>query len=584
MGTLQVAYENKRKEAEMRIINLNNTLLLERIEKLEKYDYMYFSKRENSIPFNPEFLQNKNLNAEFNPRENPITFEKPTSIDLTINEPHITDSNRELYTPMNKEDEKLIENYRNLAYKLYLTKNPENWHWMTSLGAKQKYSALVKNELDRYLHLYFYNYMKENNTLKQTLKENKATAMILTEEFGEKYEKIKNSNKKFNDMAFNHLNEKGIGFDNLIGNSSNKDSFENVMDSLFGEYLRNKKEGLQLTKVKLQEQKEKFASMENVPRMNQYELLQKNQQEYFEMKMGNKNDSRMKFDINTYLKINNSFKEYPTFYFNDVTDIVSLDNATSQALYGNYASIPKHLVEQTEIETNNFHFNGKHLFDKTEEEWFEDQMEIILIEFFQYRSQVEKSLTRDELYALDKDLIKDFTLENMIDNVKKNLNHEILIINLLNQILEHERNSSSDQKRQKIKFPNKQFEFNRNMKDENAYYQYLAFMGKTNYEADKNIEESKRNKKSKEEPLNPLKDEASYEFFYAKDLLFNQVYKNRKENSDEFMNRLKSKQFYNMNNSYYKYPNTGKEKIGYVKDIKESIEENPNKCNFSLIF
>jgi hypothetical protein len=61
----------------------------------------------------------------------------------------------------------------------------------------------------------------------------------------------------------------------------------------------------------------------------------------------------------------------------------------------------------------------------------------------------------------------------------------MMIFNLYNDILEDKRNGNDNRSRQKSKFQNRQFEFNRNLKDENAYYHHLAY----NYRIEKEFQE-----------------------------------------------------------------------------------------------
>jgi hypothetical protein len=77
------------------------------------------------------------------------------------------------------------------------------------------------------------------------------------------------------------------------------------------------------------------------------------------------------------------YKEYPSFDHTDITDIIDLDNATSQAILGKYASIPVSLINESDKNANNFHFNNKHFLDKNEEEWFEDQIENFVNNFLE---------------------------------------------------------------------------------------------------------------------------------------------------------------------------------------------------------
>lgn len=582
VGTLQVAYENSKKESERRINALNNAMYLEKIEKLPEYDFLLSDINKDKFPVAPNTLNQKNPHEKLKPTS--ISFGKHVpDMEVEYNPElyHVNENMMQLYTPENLADKIRIQNYRGLAWRIYLTKDPNKWNWMISNGVHRKYSLIVYNELNRYLDLSYYLAIKQSGEAEEIYTENQAMAMLLTEDFRKTHDSAKSSNRNLREMQYNLHNEGTIGFSHLEGENS---SYDRVLDEIFGEYLCNKKESLKLAKEKLQEQKDKYASLNNITLTNPYEVLRKSQQAYFEMKKGSKNDTRMKFDIDTYLKMSNTFKEYPTFYHSDMTEIVDLDNATSQALYGDYASIPKHLVDLAHTDPDIFHYNGKHILDKNEEEWLEDQIEMIVNDFFLQRSNLEKTLTRDELFCLDQELITSFTQENVIAHLKKNLNHELLMANLLTGISEHERNSFNNKLRQTYKAENKQFEYNRNLKDENAYYQHQAYVTRLQKETDDKIKADlmmkKRTTGSKKVDKNikhPLEIYNSFEQFYAKDLLFNQVYKDRKEDSKQFLYRYNANQVGNLGRTQLYEPATGKQKVNYAKSLIEIVEDNPHK-------
>jgi hypothetical protein len=591
MGTLQVSYENYSEEAENRILEVNAALRFENLEKVAKIDPLlqHFNRNEFPIDAKKTYLdESLNPKNQFNPNKLSVNFDRDVNHvqkDEIESAYHIPYDKEILYRPRDDLDAKKIQHYKDLAYTMFLTKAPNNWRWTVNNGFNSDYSALVENELLRWENIAVYTQLKREGKYDEMSQRTKAATMLLTEDFRSEAEKVEHNNKNLRNKEFNTYDTKSIGFDHLY--KSQKSEYDKVLDDMFGEYLKNKKQSLHYTKEKLQEHKEKSASFEQLTVTNPYELLNKNQQEYFELKskINSKDDSRMKIDLHSYLKANAQDKEYASFFHSDITEIIDLDNATAKALYGKLASIPKNLVEESERDASQFHYNGKHIFDKNEEEWFEDQIEKTLEKFFEKRSQLEKTLTREELYAVDQDLLSNFTHENVIDAVKKNLNKEVLEFNLLNDIIESQRNGLGNDERQKLKFQNNQFEFNKNMKDENAYFQHLAYTNRLEKEYQDKVKADLQMKKKTtgstkvdEKIANSLDDPVGFEHMYARDLLMNQVYnEKRNEDSETFMRKYKAREFSNLGHSHFSEGHTAGEKFNHMKKITLKVESNPGK-------
>jgi hypothetical protein len=589
MGTLQVSYEDYRDEAENRILELNSALRFERLEKIAKIDPMLKHFNRDQFYMDPaKNIPDDSLNPknEYNHDTLPVAFERevnPIRKDEIESAYYIPKDKEHLYRATDDVDAKKIEHYKNVAFSIFYTKDPQNWRWVVSNGINHDYMALVDNELQRYFDVAQYMKLKREGKYEDQSKRSKAVTMLLTENFRGEVSKAEKSNKSLREKEFNTYDVHSIGFDHL--QKQQKSEYDKVLDDMFGEYLKNKKEGLQYTKEKLQEQKEKMASFEQLAVTNPYEVLKKSQQAYFEMKSGLKDDSRMKMDLHTYLKASSMDKDYPTFFHTDITEIVDLDNATSRALHGKYASMPKPLVEEAQAVVDSFHYNGRHILDKNEEEWFEDQIEKILSRFFDQRSHLEKTLTREELYAVDQDLLSLFTHENILEGVKKNLNKEVLQFNLYKDIVESERNGVDNKYRQTLKFANKQYEFNSNLKDENAYFQHLAYVYRLEKEHKDKLKSDLQIKKrttGSTKPdatiTNPLENPLNFEHFYAKDLLYNQVYNDkRNEDPETYMKKFKVREFSNLGTSQFAEGYTANEKFNHMKSIVTKVESNPDK-------
>lgn len=597
MGTLQVSYENYSEEAENRILEVNAALRFENLEKVAKIDPYLQQYNRNELPIDSQKIypdESLNPKYQFNPNKLSVNFDREVNEvgkDEIESAYYIPSNKEDLYRPRNNFEAKRIEHFRNLAYNMFLTKSPNNWRWAVNNGSNSDYSVLVENELIRWESIATYTQLKIEGKYDELSERTKAATMLLTEDFRAEADHVEQSNKNLRNKEFNTYDKKSIGFDHLHKNQ--KSEYDKVLDDMFGEYLKNKKQSLQYTKEKLQEHKEKSASFEQLTVTNPYALLNKNQQEYYEMKnvMNSKNDSRMKIDLHSFLKANAQDKEYASFFHSDLTEIIDLDNATSKAINGKFASIPKNLVDESEKDASVFHYNGKHIFNKNEEEWFEDQIEKILSKFFEKRNHLEKTLSREELYSVDQDLLKNFTHENVIDSVKKNLNKEVLEFNLLNDIIESERNGFGNDDKQKLKFKNKQFEFNKNMKDENAYFQHLAYTHRLEKEYMDKVKadlqfKKKTTRSTKVDPniSSPLEDPLGFEHLYARDLLMNQVYNDeRKEGSEEFMRKYKAREFSNLGRSHFSDGHSAGEKFNHLKNITQKVESNPGKGNRTKI-
>ncbi len=596
IGNLQTFYETHRNEAEARLVNLNNILFLEKIERMEKYDPLLVQLYPEKNFFNPNYINNEeNPNREFNPEKSKINFEHDTILTPNANEDILAYSKttQHLYPNKTEYDKKIVDFSRNLAFKIFVTQTPSDW----DLAVEEVVDPTVKNilrvEMDYYFNIYHNMKLTHKGEKDKVFEERKASAMLLTEEFRANQENVRGNNEIMRKNEFNINDKDEIGFNHLIENQSkNKESeYYKVIDDMFGEYLKNRKEKLSYTKEKIREQKEKIASMDNVRVLNPWELISNSQEAYIDMKSGKTNDQKFKISIQTYLKWNNINKEYAVFNTTDLTDIVDLDNATSRALYGNYASIPSKLVDLANEEPDVEYKDSVHILDKSEEKWFEDQIEEILSDFLSHRSQVEKYLTRDQLKALDEDLLNNFTHENFINRVKQNLNREILSMNYMNDVLEYVKNSGSDQERQKSKLKNDQYNLNKNIKDENAHYMNLAYQLRNDKEYNDKIEEDVRKKKKLGRSLkpdkniaHPLAEDEGWKSLYFMDLLKAQVFdKSRVDDKEKNLLRIKGNEVKGLEKSETYIGVTPNQKLNHMKTIVEQYPNNSERSKVIII-
>ena len=594
IGNLQTFYETNRNEAEARLVNLNNILFLEKIERMEKYDPLLVELYPEKNFFNPNHINNEeNPNKEFNPEKSKINFEQDTSVTQNSNEhiPAYNKTNQHLYSNKTEQDKQIIDFSRNLAFKIFVTHRPSDWKMALEDVVDPRIKNILSAELDYYFNIYNNMKLYHKGEKEKVFQERKASAMLLTEEFRANQENVRSNNEIMRKNEFNLNDKEKIGFNHLIENQSkNRESeYYKIIDELFGEYLKNKKEKLSYTKDIIKQQKEKIATMENVRVLNPWELISNSQEAYIDMKSGKINDQKFKISIQTYLKWNNINKEYAVFNTTDLTDIVDLDNATSRALYGNYASIPSKLVDLAHEEPDAEFKDSVHILDKSEEKWFEDQIEEILSDFLSHRSQVEKYLTRDQLKALDEDLLNNFTHENFINRVKQNLNRERLSMNYMNDVLEYIKNSGSDQERQKMKLKNNQYNLNKNIKDENAHYMNLAYQLRNDKEYNDKIEEDIRKKKKLGRSLkpdkniaHPLAEDEGWKSLYFMDLFKAQLFnKSRVEDKEKNIQRLKGNEVKGLEKSETYIGVTPNQKLNHMKTI---VEQYPNNSERSKTY
>lgn len=594
MGNLQTFYENHRSEAENRIVTLNNVLFLEKIERMEKYDRNMSNLYPEKNFLNPNLINNgEDPRKEFNAERLKIKFENESNLFNSEfeNNPTLDRSTEHLYTASNEKEKNLIKKSRNLAFNIFVSSTPDTWHMAIQNEQNPHSKEILKVELDYYFKVYHNMHLSFKGQKEKIFSERKETAMLLTEEFRANSEKVRKDNESMRKNEFNLNSEDQIGLNHLcqdVKTSPREAEYYKVLDDMFGQYLKNKKEKLAFAKEKILEQKEKFSQIDNVRVMNPYELISNSQEAYINMKSGTINDDKFKISIASYLKWNNLNKEYAVFNTTDITDIVDLDNAASRAISGKYSSIPSDLVDLSEKDPDAQFKNHLHPFDKNEEQWFEEQIDEILSDFLNRRKEVERYLSRDELKALDEDLMKTFTHNNFIDRVKQNLNRETLSMNYMNDVYEHMRNSKNDRERQGFKLKNNQFEFNKNLKDENAYYQNVAYQLRNDKEYMDRIEEDVKKKKKLGRSLkpdknieHPLVNNKSWKSLYFKDLMNAQLFnKSRVEDKEKISTRLNASEVNSLDKSATYEGVTPHQKFNHMKTVVEQAENNSERSKF----
>jgi hypothetical protein len=445
MGTLNVFYDNHIEDAHVRINNYNNILFYERLEK-----YYYSADNDGLKKGLGAFLNTnawersvKNINFE-------KVYNKPEEVDLP----------------------KRFKNMKNFVKNLPIKSYLENIQWVEN--PNEELSKFAANELKKNINIYYYQNLKDEGILDDTMRQRAAEGMYLTEDFRNKVDFVEKENKNLEELA-NNLNSETDStpvYSKLINESK---PYSHVFEEMFASYFKNRKERLQYTKEKLAEIKP-YANSDNLNK-KYYEKLHK--------------EGTVELDIDTFVKTNAMYKEYPKFSHSDVTDIVELDNASSYAQYGKLANLPNWLLIDEDVELVDTKINAN--------TWFEKQVDEIIDQFFERRGKVERYISRDELKALDADFSQYLNSENVLKQVRQKLIDEEKVMNMLADALESVANFKGDQITQSTKMKADQYDFNKNMKNENAAYKSLAYSIRKKVEFQQELQEylSKQKTKSK---------------------------------------------------------------------------------------
>jgi len=181
--------------------------------------------------------------------------------------------------------------------------------------------------------------------------------------------------------------------------------------------------------------------------------------------------------------------EFPEFNEQDITSIIELDNATAQSQHGELSAVPDWLKIKDD---------DKELFDellnspsnlnlkKSPKEWLEDQIESIVTDFFMARKEVEVNLTRDELIAFDKDMIKEFSKEKLFKKLRQNLSNERKMINLIIESADVDKNKEKNEEMMLNRKNNKltKLRNNNSVKNEESYYKMIAYQSRLEKDLD----------------------------------------------------------------------------------------------------
>lgn len=233
-------------------------------------------------------------------------------------------------------------------------------------------------------------------------------------------------------------------------------------------------------------------------------------------------------------------------------------------------------------------------FKSSPNEWLEDQVDNIVSKFFLARKEVEKNLTRDELIAFDKDMIKEFSKEKLCSKLRQNLANESRLIKIIadkadtyknntknDEVLKTRKNSQLNQLKDLI-----------DIKNEDAFYKLLAFNTRTEYEKDEKNKGIKQNKRRV--VINDGKDEevlifiiliiyqANFNEFYMHKLSQELLEKETTFNAFDMQKNIKKSYLRELHKKETKWDNIPK-----TKDKKEAFNQFVNdktnivtKCNY----
>jgi hypothetical protein len=477
MGTLSLFNENHKQDTLNRLNNLNNILFYNKAKQL-----YHSHENPNTAGGINSFLNSKAWQKHLNPYRNEkenhsdeVSFEKRYPMKEEINRrPKDEEAILATATP---EELKKVNKIEQFAYELPYKNHKEGFNYVPREGDFRSKFTDVK--LRKYWKIYTYQNLKDEGSLNETYNDNSAKALYLTEDFRMESERVEKENRKLQSEVHNlHDRTDSTPVYNKLVNKENP--YDSVFEEMFADYFRKKKERIEYTEKQLGDIKAQFSHTDNLI-SGRPELLHN-----MDFQKSDKSDqSNIKLDLTSFIKLNSIYKEYPVFNASDLTDIVELDNASSFAQHGKLASIPHWLVEGGDKPDAN---NKIIDFNISAKKWYEKQIENLVDEFFNHRLKLEKCTTRDELRALDKDLSQYFSISNIDSLVRNRLTQERLMIHNLQDIFENRRNGSKDMNIQTNKLNLDQYKFNKDLKDPEAFYKLQAYEMRKKYDYNTNLE------------------------------------------------------------------------------------------------
>lgn len=160
-------------------------------------------------------------------------------------------------------------------------------------------------------------------------------------------------------------------------------------------------------------------------------------------------------------------------------------------------------------------------------EYVDHKLRSILDDVFESRKRLEKTFTRNELYAYDKVLIKHLTLENLIPRIRTQVSEDKQIITVHGQNVEAEREGIMNEFKQASKSENHQKDQNEGIRNEDALYKFLAYTAMLEKTRKEKIKKVKNDEKEAFE-LN------MFDEYYKKELLSDAKRDPRKINEEDF--------------------------------------------------
>lgn len=176
----------------------------------------------------------------------------------------------------------------------------------------------------------------------------------------------------------------------------------------------------------------------------------------------------------------------------DFNALMELDIATAQAMQNGKnglnlqmrQDLPEQLLKVPEW------FEGIDV-RKPAPKYVEDKLFHILNEVFEIRQRLEKTFTRNELVAYDRILLKHLTQENLLPKLKAEIQKDFSLMNQASHMLEAEKEGSIENLvKQAVKEPNNQNDENRAIKNEDAFFKFLAFSGMLEQQRRKDIKKT----------------------------------------------------------------------------------------------
>lgn len=279
-----------------------------------------------------------------------------------------------------------------------------------------------------------------------------------------------------NDIAnknnLNHIMKNAVGYDRIIERlqapeNSSELAHENLAEKLLGEYYIDKRKDYKASKEMLEVLNQNY---------NSHAFYDQNKRIG-----GDLNKQMGKFATNSHSK--DGFSDFDglakrsrqnvELFPEDMHKLIDLGNSTNLAIQGDTQGIAESLLRASEEGKNWPDRFSK--FDKrrTPKEWVEEKLENILNELFSARERIEKNvevhsgiggskgkkmvldriMTRNELKAFDKELIKNLNKDEMIMRLLYELDKEYAEMNQLRSDSKFKEQSELNRNIQENKYP-----------------------------------------------------------------------------------------------------------------------------------